>query len=260
MSNELLRDTEGGVARLTMNRPEVLNALDDALLVALREALRQAAEDDAVRAVLLTGAGRGFCAGADLGAVDLSQGHLEAGQALVERYNPLITTMREIPKPIVAAVNGVAAGAGMSIALAADIVVAARSATFAQAFSRIGLIPDAGSTYFVPRLAGEMRARALAMLGERISADEAYGIGLVWQVFDDDRFADEAAAIAQRLARGPTRAYGYIKQALNRSLERSLSEQLDTEASLQSEAGRSEDAREGVAAFLEKRPPRFTGR
>lgn len=248
-----------GIATITLNRPEVLNALNDALIGALREALERAAAEEAVRAVLVTGAGRGFSSGADLASVPPSPS-LDLGELLRKRYHPVILAMRSMPKPVVCAVNGPAAGAGMSIALAGDIVLAARSAYFVQAFSKIGLVPDAGSTWFLPRYAGDVRARAMALLAERIDAPTAERFGLVWQVLDDEQLMPQARQLAARLAAQPTRACALIKQALNDSFGRDLPAQLELEATLQTQAGRTEDFAEGVAAFLQRRAPEFKGR
>jgi 2-(1,2-epoxy-1,2-dihydrophenyl)acetyl-CoA isomerase len=255
----VLYESAQAIATITLNRPDVLNALDDALIRALRDAVERAAGDDAVRAVLLTGAGRGFSSGADLASVPPSPS-LDLGQLLRERYHPVILAMRSMPKPVVCAVNGPAAGAGMSIALAGDIVLAARSAYFVQAFSKIGLVPDAGSTWFLPRYAGDVRARAMALLAERIDAPTAERFGLVWQVLDDEQLMPQARQLAVRLAAQPTRACALIKQALNDSFGRDLPAQLELEATLQTQAGRTEDFAEGVAAFLQRRAPLFKGR
>ena len=255
----VLYESAQAIATITLNRPDVLNALDDALIRALRDAVERAAGDAAVRAVLLTGAGRGFSSGADLASVPPSPS-LDLGQLLRERYHPVILAMRSMPKPVVCAVNGPAAGAGMSIALAGDIVLAARSAYFVQAFSKIGLVPDAGSTWFLPRYAGDVRARAMALLAERIDAPTAERFGLVWQVLDDEQLMPQARQLAARLAAQPTRACALIKQALNDSFGRDLPAQLELEATLQTQAGRTEDFAEGVAAFLQGRAPVFKGR
>lgn len=263
MTNEIQYQSSDGVATITLNRPSVLNALDDALMRGLRDALAQARADESVRALILTGAGRAFSAGADLNTTIPADGSLKAmdlGRLLRDRYNPIITGMRELPKPIISAVNGVAAGAGMSLALAGDIVLASRSATFMQAFVKIGLVPDAGSTWFLPRLAGDVRARALSMLGDRIDAESAERLGLVWKVHEDDQLLNEARALAAHMATQPTRAYGLIKEALNASSSNTLVAQLDLEADIQTKAGLTEDFHEGVTAFLEKRAPRFSGR
>ncbi|HXP73718.1 MAG TPA: 2-(1,2-epoxy-1,2-dihydrophenyl)acetyl-CoA isomerase PaaG [Stellaceae bacterium] len=258
----LLVAVEDGVATVTLNRPERLNAFTAALHEELAAALERAAGDDAIRALLVTGSGRGFCAGQDLSERKpaLGETRRDLGQGLERYYNPLIRRLRGLEKPVVAAVNGVAAGAGASLAFACDIVIAARSASFIEAFSRIGLVPDAGSTWFLPRLAGSARAMAMALTGEAVSAERAAEWGLIWKAVPDDALMTEARELAERLAQGPTRALGLIKRALNRSASNGLDAQLDLERDLQREAGLGEDYREGVAAFLEKRPPRFSGR
>lgn len=253
----VLYATEGSVATITLNRPAVLNALNRDLMLEFRQCMERARDDAEVRAVLLTGAGRGFASGADLGGEGK---RMDSGTTLRTLYHPVITMMREMPKPIVAAVNGVAAGAGMSLVMACDIILAGQSASFLQAFSRIGLIPDAGATWFLPRLVGDMRARALAILADQISAEEAHRMGIVWKVFADEQLMPEAGKMAAKLSKMPTRAYGLIKQTLNVTHSNSLADQLELEALLQSEAGRTEDFIEGVAAFREKRPANFKGR
>jgi 2-(1,2-epoxy-1,2-dihydrophenyl)acetyl-CoA isomerase len=256
----VLYSAEAGVATLTMNRPQVLNALNDELLAGLRDSLARAKADDGVRAVLLTGAGRGFCAGADLAAGAKREGPFDVEQSLRERYHPIVLAMRRCPKPVVGAVNGSAAGAGMSLALACDIVLAGESASFLQAFTRIGLVPDCGSTWLLPRIVGDVRARAIVMLADKIGAQEALQIGLVWKVFPDDRLLGEALDCARRLAQMPTRAYDLIKQALAVSSGNGLAEQLEVEGRLQAQAIATDDHKEGVAAFLAKRPAQFKGR
>lgn len=262
MEGAILAAHGDGVATITLNRPDKLNSFTAEMLVALRAALERAADDDDVRAVLLTGAGRGFCAGQDLNDRTVTPGDdaPDLGESLDSRYNPIVRLMRAMPKPIVVAVNGVAAGAGANIALAGDIVLAARSAKFIQAFSKIGLLPDSGGTYVLPRSLGLPRAMALALLGEAVTAEQAAAWGLIWAVVDDDALAGEARSLATGLAAGPTAGYAAIKVALNASLGNSLDEQLDLERDLQRAAGRSDDYREGVAAFMEKRPPKFAGR
>lgn len=257
----VLVSLESGVLRVTLNRPEKLNAFNLDLHKGLAEAMTRAESDGAVRCLLITGAGRGFCAGADLTTRDMkSPAPLDLGAMLDAHYNPLVKRMRALPKPIVCAVNGVAAGAGANFALACDIVLAARSASFIQAFVKIGLVPDCGGSYFLPRLAGMQRAMALAMTGERLSAEDAERCGIVWKVVDDDKLMTEAAALATRLAAGPTRSLGLIKQAMYASAGNTLAAQLDLERDLQRQASRTEDYAEGVRAFIEKRVPQFSAR
>jgi 2-(1,2-epoxy-1,2-dihydrophenyl)acetyl-CoA isomerase len=258
MADELLVTTEGAVRILTLNRPEKLNALNPALHEALAEAFAALETDDAVRAVLLTGAGRGFCSGADL-MQGLGGPRHETGNAIDKYYNPLVRRMRTLPKPIVAAVNGVAAGAGANLALAADIVIACESAKFTQAFIRIGLMPDAGGTFFLPQLVGDARARGLAMLGETFTAAEAASMGLIWRCLPDADFANAALAMATSLAAKPTQAIAAMKHAFNAAATNSLDTQLDLERDLQQKLGRTPDFAEGVRAFAEKRPAQFTG-
>jgi 2-(1,2-epoxy-1,2-dihydrophenyl)acetyl-CoA isomerase len=255
----LLDRLEGGVLTLTLNRPERLNAFNAALIEGLSSALKRAAADKECRAVLITGAGRGFCAGADLANRAFAPGGTrpDLGEALEKGLNPIIRGIRDLPKPVVCAVNGPAAGAGANIALACDIVLAAKSAQFLQAFARIGLIPDAGGTFVLPRLVGEARARALMMLAEPIGAERAEAIGMIYRAVDDQDLMGEAHTIAERLAAGPTHALGLMKRALAASPTNTLDAQLDLERDLQREAGRSDDYVEGVRAFLEKRPVNF---
>ena len=251
-----------GVLSITLNRPDKLNALNPEMHARLREALERAADDAEIRALLLTGAGRGFCTGQDLAERDVSAGAapIDLSVSLGSHYNPLVRRMRALPKPIVCAVNGVAAGAGANIALACDIVIAARSAAFVQAFAKIGLVPDSGGTYFLPRLVGSARAMGLALLAENLAAEQAAQWGLIWKAVEDERLADEAGALARRLASGPTRGYGLLKKALYATGTNTLDAQLDLERDLQREAGFTEDYREGVSAFKEKRAPRFNGK
>lgn len=252
----------GAVATLALARPEKLNALTAALHADLRAALAEAATDDAIRVVVLTGQGRAFSSGQDL-TEDLprdEQGRIDLGPPLERDYNPLILSLAEYPKVTIAALNGPAVGASMNIALACDIVVAARSAYLQEAFAKIGLVPDAGGTWILPRLVGLKRAMALMLTGEPVSAEAALAMGLVYKVFDDASFASDTAAFAAALAQGPGLAYRLTKRALRDSLLNDLPAQLDLEASLQKEAGFSRDFAEGIAAFREKRAPVFKGR
>jgi 2-(1,2-epoxy-1,2-dihydrophenyl)acetyl-CoA isomerase len=255
---------EGGVLTLMLNRPQRLNAMSPGLIEAMIHELSRARDDADIRAVLLTGIGRGFCAGADLAGAGPgdpgADGQPDLGVAMDRRFNPLIRAMRALPKPIVAAVNGVAAGGGANLALACDIVLAARSARFDQAFVRISLIPDLGGTWFLPHTVGDARARALAMLGSSVPAEDAQRMGMVWQVVDDAALMEEAKKLAHRLAAGPTLSYAAIKQAINAAATNTLDQQLDLERDSQRALGRSADFKEGVAAFLAKRPANFSGR
>jgi len=254
----ILVESFAGYRQITLNRPERLNALTVEMAAALSAALDEAAADENCRALLLTGAGRGFCAGQDLTAiVDATPADLGR---LLDHYHPLILKLRALPMPVVCAVNGVAAGAGANLALACDIVLAARSASFVEAFAKIALIPDCGGTWFLPRLVGTARARALAMLAEPLPATTAAEWGLIWQMVEDDRLMAEAQALAARLATQATTALALMKRALDAAATNPLDRQLDLERELQAEAGASPDHREGVRAFLDKRPPAFTGR
>lgn len=254
----ILVEPRRGYRLITLNRPERLNALNGEMAEALIAALDSAEADSGCRALLLTGAGRGFCAGQDLTEiVDMPASDIPA---LIERYNTLIRRLRSSPLPTVCAVNGVAAGAGANLALACDIVLAARSASFVQAFARVGLIPDCGGTWFLPRLIGGARARGLAMLAEPLSADGAAEWGLIWQAVDDDRLMPDAEALAARLASGPATAFGLMKRAFEAAPTNDLDSQLDVERDLQGKAAASPDHVEGVRAFLARRQPVFSGR
>lgn len=253
----ILVDDRDGWSVVTLNRPERLNSFDAAMHRALAAALERLEADEGCRAILLTGAGRGFSAGQDLEALGQDP---ELGDTLELFYNPLVRRLRALPKPVVCAVNGVAAGAGANIALACDIVLAARSARFIQAFARIALVPDSGGTWFLPRLVGDVRARALALTGDAVPAEQAAAWGMIWRMVDDDALLAEAEALTARLAAAPTSALALIKQALDAAATNSLDAQLDLERDLQKRAGAGPDFREGVRAFLEKRPARFTGR
>jgi 2-(1,2-epoxy-1,2-dihydrophenyl)acetyl-CoA isomerase len=290
-SQNLLITQDQALLTIRLNRPSVLNAMTDDLMRDLDAALAKAQSDSSVRAILITGEGRGFCAGADLATSALAPSEAQAGTPSTEAqagtpraaaeagahsaeaksaphvadklklvFNPVIQRMRQMPKPIVTSVNGIAAGAGMSLAMAGDIIICAESASFLQAFTKIGLIPDAGSTWFLPRLVGDAKARALVMLAEKMPAKEAERIGLVYKVVPDAELAAESLKLGHFLASMPTQAYALIKEAMNQSHGASLSEQLDREAELQAQAATTEDCREGIAAFLEKRPANFKGR
>ena len=253
----ILFDDRSGYRVITLNRPERLNALTVGMADELMAALDAAEADKSCRAVILTGAGRGFCAGQDLTVIVGASA--DEISDLLDHYNPLIRRLRALKLPVVCAVNGIAAGAGANLALACDIVLAANSASFIQAFARIGLIPDCAGTWFLPRLVGGARARALAMLADPLPAETAAEWGLIWQAVPDDRLMDEAHALAARLAGGPTAALALIKQALEDSAGNDLDTQLDLERDLQAVAAAMPDHAEGLRAFLEKRPPAFTG-
>jgi 2-(1,2-epoxy-1,2-dihydrophenyl)acetyl-CoA isomerase len=259
--SSVLVSLEAGVLTVTLNRPDRLNAFNPEMHQLLRKALERALDDAAVRAVLLTGAGRGFCAGQDLSERNVAADTpIDLSVSLGSYYNPLVRRLRELPKPVVCAVNGVAAGAGANLALACDLVIAARSASFVQSFSRLGLVPDCGGTWFLPRLLGTARALGLALLGEKLSAEQAEQWGLIWKVVDDADLANTAMEIARSLAQGPTRGYGLVKKAFNASWGNSLDAQLELERDLQREAGLTQDYREGVAAFMQKRKPEYKGK
>lgn len=247
-----------GVATITLNRPEVFNAFNEAQSLELQDALRLVADDARVRAVVLTGAGRAFCSGQDLKSVP---GEVQPSFAdiLHQRYNPIIRAMRALPKPIICRLNGVAAGAGCSLALACDAIVASAEASLIEVFINIGLVPDSGSSYFLPRLVGSLKAFELCTLGSKVPADEALRLGLVNQVVAPEQLDEAAYGLAARYAAAPTKAIGLIKQMLNKSGAASLDDMLEYEAECQQIAGASQDYREGVLAFSEKRKPRFQG-
>jgi len=253
---------QAGIVVLQLNRPRHLNAINERMRDELTQTLAAVGADTSVNVVVITGAGRGFCAGQDLSdrAVAPGAAPVDLGASIAENYRPLVLALRNLPLPVVCAVNGVAAGAGANVALACDIVVAAKSASFIQAFCRIGLVPDSGGTFLLPRLVGTARAMGLAMLGDKLTAEHAAAWGLIWKCVEDTELAAATDALLTQLAQAPTRGLAAIKRALHASAGNTLEQQLDLERDAQRDLGYSDDYREGVAAFLEKRPPRFTGR
>jgi len=249
---------DAGVGTITLNRPDVMNALNTTMRAEILDAVRRA-PDEGARALVLTGAGRAFCSGQDLGD-RANAADIDLERTLREEYEPMLRAIFDCPVPTIAAVNGAAAGAGANLALAADVVIATESAVFLQAFSRIGLIPDAGGTYWLPRQIGTAKALGAALFAEKITARQACDWGMIWEWAEDDAFAERVEFRARSLAQGPTAAYRAIKQAIRGSFENELDRQLALEAELQGECGRSRDFKEGVLAFLEKRPARFEGR
>jgi 2-(1,2-epoxy-1,2-dihydrophenyl)acetyl-CoA isomerase len=258
----ILFGIENGIASLTLNRPDKLNSFTVAMHLEVQEALAQVRADDTVRVMVLTGAGRGFCAGQDLSdrAVAPGDAPVDLGESIEKYYAPLVLALRALPFPVICAVNGVAAGAGANIPLACDIVIAARSASFVEVFCKLGLIPDTGGTYFLPRALGTARAMGLAMLGEKLSAEQAAEWGLIWKCVDDDKLAAEVQALARHFATAPTLGLAKAKQSIYASPQHTLEQQLALECSMMRELGRSEDYREGVAAFMDKRTPQFKGK
>jgi 2-(1,2-epoxy-1,2-dihydrophenyl)acetyl-CoA isomerase len=259
--NTILFELSDGVARLTLNRPDRLNSFTVEMHEEVADALTQV-EAGSARVLLLTGAGRGFCAGQDLSDQSVAPGGagVDLGASIEERYNPLVRRLIALPMPVVSAVNGVAAGAGANIALCADIVIAARGAKFIQSFANIGLVPDSGGTWVLPRLVGQARAMGLALTGQPVPADQAEAWGMIWKAVDDADLAAEAAALVDRFAAAPTRGLAATKRALRAAFTSDLDAQLDLERDLQRALGATADYQEGVAAFLAKRPPVFTGR
>ncbi|WNM19093.1 enoyl-CoA hydratase-related protein [Flavobacterium capsici] len=259
MSNSIELKIENKIAFIILNRPDVFNSFNREMALSMQEKLDNCASDSNIRAIVISGNGKAFCAGQDL--KEVTEPELNPGfrKILEEHYNPIIKKIRTIEKPIIAAVNGVAAGAGANIALACDVVVAVESASFIQAFSKIGLIPDSGGTFFLPRLIGFQKASALMMLGDKVSAVEALNMGMIYKIFPTGLFEEEVKSLAETLANMPTKALGLTKRLLNQSMTNDLVAQLDLESDLQIEASSSNDYKEGVTAFVEKRKPEFNG-
>ena len=256
---ELITSLNNGVFKITLNRPEVYNSFNQAMAFSMQKELDYCAQNDEIRTILITGSGKAFCAGQDLSeATDPSGPELES--IVRDHYNPIILKIRSLEKPVIAAVNGVAAGAGANIALACDLTIAQESASFIQAFSKIGLIPDSGGTYFLPRIIGVQKALALMFTGDKISAKEAEQLNMIYKCIPEEDFEDFTLKIAEKMALMPTRAFGLTKKAVNQSLHNTLEQQLNLEEKLQTEAGKTEDFQEGVQAFLEKRKAKFKGK
>jgi 2-(1,2-epoxy-1,2-dihydrophenyl)acetyl-CoA isomerase len=258
----ILFEVTGGVARLTLNRPDRLNSFNVQMHGEVRDALSQLTNNSEARVLVFTGAGRGFCAGQDLGDRAVAPGGqgVDLGDSIENYYRPLVLALRNLPMPVIGAINGVAAGAGANIALACDLVIASKSASFVQAFSKLGLVPDSGGTWFLPRLLGNARAMGLAMLGDKLPAEQAAQWGLIWRCVEDAELKSTVDQLATQLAAAPTRGLARTKQAIYESWSHSLEQQLDQERDFQRELGRTQDYAEGVAAFTEKRTPKFTGR
>jgi 2-(1,2-epoxy-1,2-dihydrophenyl)acetyl-CoA isomerase len=258
----ILFEVSDGVARLTLNRPDRLNSFNVQMHGEVKDALSQLKSNSEARVLVFTGAGRGFCAGQDLGDRAVAPGGqgVDLGDSIENYYKPLVLTLRNLPMPVIGAINGVAAGAGANLALACDLVIASKSASFVQAFSKLGLVPDSGGTWFLPRLLGNARAMGLAMLGDKLPAEQAAQWGLIWRCVEDAEFKNTVDQLATQLAAAPTRGLARTKQAIYESWSHTLEQQLDQERDFQRELGRSQDYAEGVAAFTEKRTPKFTGR
>ena len=258
MSKSIQLERKENLGIITLNRPDVFNSVTRELALTFQQALDDFANDNEIRAIMITGNGKAFCAGQDLQEA-VEENDITITRAVEEHYNPIVTKIRNIEKPIIAAVNGVAAGAGANIALACDVVVATESASFIQAFSKIGLVPDSGGTFILPRLIGFQKASAIMMLGDKISAQEAEKMGMIYLVFSDDEFAEKSEALAQKLAGLPTKGLAYTKHLLNQSMNNDFGEQLEQEKIYQNLSANTVDAKEGIQAFLEKRKPNFKG-
>ncbi|MBL4672773.1 MAG: 2-(1,2-epoxy-1,2-dihydrophenyl)acetyl-CoA isomerase [Arenicella sp.] len=250
-----------GLAVLTLNRPDRLNSFNSEMHLEMKAVFKNIKRDKSIRCLLITGNGRGFCAGQDLSdrAVSVSDEAPDLSASIEQNYNPLIRNITGLPLPVICAVNGVAAGAGANIALACDLVLAAKSASFIQSFNKLGLVPDSGGTWILPKLIGQARAMRLCLLGEKVNAEEALEMGMIAQVFEDDQLLKEAISLGEQLANGPTKGLGFIKRAIQASANNTLDQQLDLERDLQGIAGRTADYQEGVAAFMQKRQPNYTG-
>ena len=259
----LLTEKKNGVGIITLNRPDKLNAFNDELTFQLQDALKEMEKDKEVRAIVVTGAGRGFCSGQDLQSRSIAQEmgqRPSLGDSIRRRYNPIVIKLRRMEKPIIAAVNGVAAGAGASVAFACDFRIVTEKTNFIQSFTKVGLIPDSGATFILPRLVGATKAFELMLSADKLSAQEAFNLGVVNKVVAEEDLMKEAIALAEKLAAGPSKAFGLTKRAVNKAIFHDLEELLEYEASLQEIAGRSDDFAEGVKAFIEKRTPQYTGK
>lgn len=260
MNKSITTNIENGIATITLNRPDKFNSFNREMAFLMQDELDSVEKNEEVRAIIITGSGKAFCAGQDIGEITNPDIDFGFKQILDDHYNPIVKRIRNIEKPIIAAVNGVAAGAGANIALACDVVVASENASFIQAFSKIGLIPDSAGTFFLPRLIGFQKASALMMLGDKVSAEDAEGMGMLYKVFPSETFMEETNKIASTMANMPTKALGLTKRLLNQSMSNNLEEQLAMESKLQIESASSDDYAEGVSAFVEKRKPSFKGK